>query len=160
MATANQNLSEHGALPLINPEWSFVIVKSEWNAEVTDGLFSGAHDLLIDAGVSKNQIVTMNVPGSFELPLCAQWAIERYDADAVICLGSVIRGETSHFDYVCQAVSQGIKDVNLRYGVPVIFGVLTDDNMDQARARSGGKHGNKGIEAAVTALKMLALSES
>ncbi len=160
MATANQNLSEFNDLPKVNPEWRIAVVKSEWNHEITDGLYDGAMDLLTNAGVSGNNVESMTVPGSYELPLGAQWAIETLDVDAVICLGSVVRGETAHFDYVCQAVSQGVKDVSLETGNPVIFGVLTDDNMDQARARSGGKHGNKGIEAAVSALKMLALRES
>jgi 6,7-dimethyl-8-ribityllumazine synthase len=160
MATANQNLSEFDNLPQVNPEWKIVIVRSEWNKTITSGLYDGAMDLLINAKVPGNQIESMVVPGSFELALGAQWAIEKHDADAVICLGSVIRGETAHFDYVCQAVSQGIKDVGLKYNTPVIFGVLTDDTMEQAIARSGGKHGNKGTEAAVTALKMLALRDA
>ncbi|MBT3962549.1 MAG: 6,7-dimethyl-8-ribityllumazine synthase, partial [Flavobacteriales bacterium] len=107
-----------------------------------------------------SNIKTLKVPGSYELPLGAQWAIEKHELDAVICVGSVIRGETAHFDYVCQAVSQGVKDVSLEYNLPVIFGVLTDDNIEQSRARSGGEHGNKGTEAALTALEMLALRDS
>ena len=157
MATENKNLSSHGELPKVNPNWKIAIVKAEWNDEITSGLYDGAIDLLINAKVSGNNIETLRVPGSYELPLGAQWAIEKYHPDAVICLGSVVRGETAHFDYVCQAVSQGVKDVSLKHGIPVIFGVLTDDNMEQARARSGGKHGNKGVEAAVTALQMIAL---
>ncbi|NQV53257.1 MAG: 6,7-dimethyl-8-ribityllumazine synthase [Flavobacteriales bacterium] len=160
MATENKNLSEFEELPKVDPTWRIAIVKAEWNAEITDGLYDGAMDLLINAHIVGNNIETMTVPGSFELPLGAQWAIEKLDVDAVICLGSVVRGETAHFDYVCQSVSLGIKDVAIETGVPVIFGVLTDDNMDQARARSGGKHGNKGVEAAVTALKMLHLRDS
>lgn len=159
MATEHQNLSEYDDLPRVNPNWKIVIVRSEWNNEITGGLYDGAMDLLINADLPGNQIESMTVPGSYELPLGAQWAIDRYQADAVICLGSVIRGETAHFDYVCQAVSQGIKDVSLKTNVPVIFGVLTDDTIEQSRARSGGKHGNKGTEAAVTALKMLALRD-
>src|SRR5690606_20855674 len=100
----------------------------------------------------------VKVPGSFELPLAAQWCLEN-GADAVICVGAVIRGETSHFDYVCQAVSQGVKDVGLTFSAPVMFCVLTDDNIDQSRARSGGKHGNKGVEAAIGAIQMLALRD-
>ena len=157
MATANRHLSEFSDLPEINSYWRIAIVTSEWNNEITDNLHQGAYELLIEAGVASTQIEEYRVPGSYELPLGAQWAIERSNADAVICLGSVIRGETSHFDYVCQAVSQGIKDVGLKFSKPVIFGVLTDENIEQSRARSGGKHGNKGVEAAVTALKMLAL---
>lgn len=160
MATENKNLSDVGNLPSVNPEWKIAIVKSAWNAEITDGLFNGAYETLIQAGMDASKVKTMIVPGSYELPLGAQWAFEKHQADAVICLGSVIRGETAHFDYVCQAVSQGIKDVSLEYNAPVIFGVLTDDNIEQSRARSGGKHGNKGTEAAATALLMLALRDS
>ncbi len=159
MATENKNLSEYDDLPKVNPKWKIVIVRSAWNKEITSGLYDGAMDLLINADVPGNQIESMTVPGSYELPLGAQWAIDRYKPDAVICLGSVIRGETAHFDYVCQAVAQGIKDVSLKHNLPVIFGVLTDDNIEQSRARSGGKYGNKGTEAAVTALQMLALRD-
>lgn len=158
MATAN--LSYYESLPEVNPEWTIAIVQSKWNAEITDGLCSGALDILQKAGVQESNIKTLKVPGSYELPLGAQWAIEKHEVDAVICLGSVIRGETAHFDYVCQAVSQGVKDVSLEYNSPVIFGVLTDDNIEQSRARSGGEHGNKGTEAALTALEMLALRDS
>ncbi len=160
MATANQNLSEYGSLPEINSYWKIAIVKAQWNAEITDNLYKGAKKLLLEAGVEEKQIEYLEVPGSFELPLGAQWAIELGQADAVICLGSVIRGETSHFDYVCEAVSQGVKDVALKFSKPVIFGVLTDNNIEQSRARSGGVHGNKGTEAAVTALNMLGLRGS
>lgn len=159
MATENKNLSDVGALPTANAEWKIVIVKSAWNAEITNGLYSGAYETLIQAGIQADNVHTMEVPGSYELPLGAKWAFEKYSADAVICLGSLIRGETAHFDYVCQAVTQGIKDVALAYNSPVIFGVLTDDNIEQSRARSGGKHGNKGTEAAATALLMLELRD-
>ena len=158
MATAN--LSYYESLPEVNPDWTIAIVKAKWNAEVTDGLYNGALDILQKAGVQESNIHTLNVPGSYELPLGAQWALEKHEVDAVICLGSVIRGETAHFDYVCQAVSQGVKDVGLEYNSPVIFGVLTDDNIDQSRARSGGHLGNKGTEAALTALEMLVLRDS
>lgn len=160
MATENKNLSEVGNLPNAVATWSFAIVKSEWNHEITNGLLKGALELLQTKGVSEANIRVMEVPGSYELALGAQWAITRYKADAVICLGSLIRGETAHFDYVAQAVAQGIKDVSLKHNVPVIFGVLTDDNIAQSIARSGGKHGNKGTEAAATALKMLHLRDS
>jgi len=100
------------------------------------------------------------IPGSFELPLAAQTLFEKTDVDAVICLGSVIQGETKHFDYVCEAVSQGIKDVSLKYDKPAIFGVLTDNTLQQAQDRSGGKHGNKGDEAAITAIQMVAFKRS
>ena len=110
-------------------------------------------------GISDKHIRIIDVPGSFELPIGAQMLLDECDPlpGAVICIGSVIRGETSHFDFVCQSVSLGIKDVSLKYNVPVIFGVLTDDNMDQSLSRSGGNLGNKGEEAAVTAVQMAIL---
>lgn len=160
MASQNKSLSDIGDLPKADPHWRFAIVKSQWNGEITDNLCQGALDLLSHIGVPSDNIKTMNVPGSYELPLGAQWAIEKYEVDAVICLGSVIRGETPHFDFVCQAVSLGIKDVGLDYNLPVIFGVLTDDNIEQSRDRSGGRLGNKGVEAAATAIKMLYLRDS
>ncbi|MEQ9186123.1 MAG: 6,7-dimethyl-8-ribityllumazine synthase [Cryomorphaceae bacterium] len=160
MATENKNLSDFQDLPKVSDKWRIAIVKAEWNEEITTGLFDGAMALLNQAGIADKNVESFKVPGSFELTLGALWAIEKLDVDAVICLGSVVRGETAHFDYVCQAVSQGLKDVSIETGIPVVFGVLTDDNMDQARARSGGKHGNKGTEAAVTALKMLHLRET
>jgi len=160
MSSKNKNLSETGELPKVDPEWRFAIVKSQWNSKITDRLYDGALDLLINADVPAENIKTLNVPGSYELPLGAQWAIEKYEVDAVICLGAVIRGETAHFDFVCQAVSLGIKDVGLDYNLPVIFGVLTDDNIEQSKARSGGKLGNKGVEAAATAIRMLYLRDS
>ncbi len=159
MATANKNLSIVGAVSRVKKAWSIAIVKAEWNEEITNGLFEGARALLEESDIPESNIHVFEVPGSFELPLGAQWAIEEREVDAVICLGSVIRGETAHFDYVCQTVSMGIKDVSLAYNLPVIFGVLTDDNIEQSRARSGGKYGNKGTEAAATALKMLELRD-
>jgi 6,7-dimethyl-8-ribityllumazine synthase len=159
MSTANKNLSIVGAVPNAKEAWSIAIVKAEWNEEITNGLFEGVKALLEESDIPAANVHVFEVPGSFELPLGAQWAIEEREVDAVICLGSVIRGETAHFDYVCQAVSMGIKDVSLAYNLPVIFGVLTDDNIEQSRARSGGKYGNKGTEAAATALKMLELRD-
>jgi len=133
------------------------IVVSEWNTEITDNLLRGAMEALTDAGASLDYIKIVYVPGSFELPSGAQLIFENTNVEAVICLGSVIRGETPHFDFVCNGVAQGIKDVALKYNKPTIFGVLTDNNVEQSRARSGGALGNKGIEAAITALKMIAL---
>jgi 6,7-dimethyl-8-ribityllumazine synthase len=159
MATANKNLSIVGSVPKAKEAWNIAIVKAEWNEEITNGLLEGAKTLLKESDIPESNIHLLDVPGSYELPLGAQWAIEQLEVDAVICLGSVIRGETAHFDYVCQAVSLGIKDVSLSYNLPVIFGVLTDDNIEQSRARSGGIHGNKGTEAAATALKMLELRD-
>lgn len=131
------------------------IVQAEWNPEVTDALHDGAIESLLASGIKEENIITYKVPGSFELPLGAQMMIEQEEVDGVICLGCVIQGETRHFDFISQAVAIGIKDVNLDYNMPVAFGVLTTDNFEQAKERSGGKHGNKGVEAAVTTLGML-----
>lgn len=133
----------------------FVIVVAEWNEAITEALYQGAHQGLIDLGVKKSHIERLNVPGTFELTLGALRAAQRSKIDAVICLGCVIQGETPHFDYICQAAAYGITEVNLKTGKPVIFGVLTTLNKKQALERAGGKYGNKGEEAAVTAVKML-----
>ena len=159
MATINNNLSDFNkdSLP-DSSDMKIGIVVSQWNNKITDGLFNGAFSTLIESGVSENNIEKIEVPGSFELIFGAK-ILSRKDIDAIICLGSVIEGETKHFDYVCQAVSNGIKDLNITLDIPVIFGVLTDNTMEQALNRSGGKHGNKGIEAAVTAIKMAHLNQ-
>lgn len=132
------------------------IVVSEWNGDITDHLLRGALETLSECGASLDYIKIIYVPGSYELTSGAQMLFENTSVEAVICLGSVIRGETPHFEFVCNAVAQGIKDVALMYKRPVIFGVLTDNNIEQSRARSGGALGNKGVEAAVTAIKMVA----
>ncbi len=137
---------------------TFGIVVSEWNVNITEGLYKGATDALIECGANANDIVRYNVPGSYELVFGAKIAAKN-KPDAIICLGSVIQGETKHFDFVCNAVAIGIKDLNLALDIPVIFGVLTDDTIQQAENRSGGKHGNKGIEAAITAIKMAVLNQ-
>ena len=137
----------------------FVIIQAEWNSEITDNLCFGAYDTLIANGAQKNDIVVYNVPGAFELPLGAQWAAEYLKPSAIITLGCVIQGDTKHFDFVCEGLTQGIKDVALKYNKPVVFGVLTDNTIQQSRDRSGGKHGNKGVEAALTAIKMVALQK-
>jgi 6,7-dimethyl-8-ribityllumazine synthase len=133
----------------------FAIVVAEWNEEITEALFEGAYHSLISNGIKKSHIIRKNVPGTFELSLGAQWLADKKDIDAVICLGCVIQGETPHFDYICQAVAYGITEVNLKAKKPVIFGVLTTLDKAQALDRAGGKYGNKGEEAALTALKML-----
>ena len=145
---ASNNLSHYDKSSIPNAEGlRFGIVVSEWNSEITEGLYKGAHQTLLDNGVAPDDILRMNVPGSFELVFgCAKAA--KTTPDAIIALGSVIRGETAHFDYVCQAVTHGIKDLNVLGSIPVIFGVLTDDTREQAEARSGGSLGNKGAEAA------------
>lgn len=134
------------------------IVVAEWNMDVTEALYQGARSALLASGVQKKNLISYHVPGSFELPLGAKWMVEKKKMDAVICLGCVIQGDTPHFDYICQAVAQGIMQVNLESGKPVAFGVLTTLNKKQALERAGGKLGNKGEEAAVTVINMLALA--
>ena len=138
----------------------FGIVVSEWNPEVTLALAAGAVETLKMHGATDENILLKYVPGSFELPLGAQFLAEYGNVDAVILIGCVIQGETRHFDYICEGVTQGTKDLNLKYNKPFIFGVLTTGNQQQAIDRAGGKHGNKGDEAAVTAIKMVHLKNS
>jgi 6,7-dimethyl-8-ribityllumazine synthase len=160
MATINKNLSVYDKATIPNANGlRFGIVVSEWNPEITEGLFSGALEALIDCGAVKTDILRWNVPGSFELTYGSKKMIETQKVDAVIAIGSVIQGETKHFDFVCEATAQGIKDLNVTMNVPVIFCVLTDNNMQQSIDRSGGKHGNKGIEAAIAAIKMAVLGK-
>jgi 6,7-dimethyl-8-ribityllumazine synthase len=137
----------------------FGIVVSDWNSEVTWSLLNGATGTLKKHGATDKNIVVKHVPGSFELTLGAQFLAEYDDLDAVICLGCVIQGETPHFSYICQGVTQGITQLNMEYNIPFIFGVLTTNTQQQAIDRAGGKHGNKGDEAAVTAIKMAALQQ-
>jgi 6,7-dimethyl-8-ribityllumazine synthase len=159
MATTNLSAFDKDSLPKLQGI-SIGIVVAEWNGEITEGLFKGCYETLLACGIHEKQIIRRNVPGSFELPLGAQMILESTNVDAVVCLGSVIQGETKHFDFVCQATTLGIKDVGLKYNVPVIFGVLTDNTFEQAKSRSGGDKGNKGVEAAITAIKMIALGQS
>ncbi|SMD42023.1 6,7-dimethyl-8-ribityllumazine synthase [Aquiflexum balticum DSM 16537] len=156
MATSLKNLSQYSEnnIPDISNK-KFGIVVSEWNDQVTESLFESAVETLIKYGAKKKNIFRKNVPGSFELTLGAQWLAELNEIDAVICLGCVIQGETRHFDFICDAVAHGITNVALKYNKPVIFGVLTPNTLQQALDRAGGKHGNKGDEAAITAIKML-----
>lgn len=135
----------------------FGIVVSDWNHDITHALLEGAVKTLKKHGTTDNNIVVKHVPGSFELTLGAQFLAEYDDLDAIICLGCIIQGETPHFTYICQSVTYGITKLNLEYNIPFIFGVLTTLNHEQAHDRAGGKHGNKGDEAAVTAIKMAAL---
>jgi 6,7-dimethyl-8-ribityllumazine synthase len=133
----------------------FAIIVAEWNEEITESLYESAVSSLKGHGVRPENIVRKSVPGTFELSLGALWMGEKKDIDAVICLGCVIQGETPHFDYICQAVAYGITEAGLKTRKPVIFGVLTTLNKQQALDRAGGKYGNKGEEAALTAIKML-----
>lgn len=160
MATVNNNLSDYdiNSIPDAN-KMVFGIVVSEWNEKITKGLLDGAYTTLLKHGATEDNITIRYVPGAFELPLAAQTLFEKTNVDAVICLGSVIQGETKHFDFVCEAAAIGIKDVSLMYSKPAIFGVLTDNTEQQAIDRSGGEHGNKGDEAAVTAIKMIAFQK-
>ena len=159
MATANSNLSVYDSEQVPSGEnLSVALVVSEWNHQITDSLYKGAFDTLLKHKVAENNISKINVPGSFELIYGAKHAQSK-GVDVVIAIGSVIQGETKHFDFVCQGVSQGIKDLNIQSKIPVIFCVLTDNTLQQAIDRSGGKFGNKGIEAAVAALKMAHLSK-
>ncbi|MGW9686829.1 6,7-dimethyl-8-ribityllumazine synthase [Flagellimonas sp. 2504JD1-5] len=158
MATENKNLSAYDKTTIPNAKsLRFGIVVSEWNETITEGLYKGAEDALLDCGALPENIVRWNVPGSFELTFGCKKMVSTQNLDAVIAIGSVIRGETSHFDFVCSAAAQGIKDLNLQCDTPVIFCVLTDNTMQQAIDRSGGKHGNKGAEAAIAAIKMAVL---
>lgn len=158
MAIKNKNFSEFNKEDIPNAKGlTFGIVVSEWNPNITNKLLQGAYDTLIECGANAKDIKTYNVPGSYELIFGAKIAAKN-SPDAIICLGSVIKGETNHFDFVCNAVSMGLKDLNIKLEMPVIFGVLTDNTMDQAINRSGGKNGNKGVEAAITAIKMAILN--
>jgi len=162
MAEKKQNLSEFhpNDIPKAG-NWQVAIVISEWNPEITFALRDGAIETLEKQGLSKNNIQVKYAPGSFELPTAAQMMLEANpDLDAVICLGCIIQGETRHFDFICDAVANGVMRVALDYNSPVIFGVLTTNDFQQAKDRAGGIHGNKGVEAAVACLKMLALERS
>ncbi len=159
MATALSNLSAYNS-DAVPDGTSFTVhlVVSQWNDTITSSLQDGTVMTLLKHKVQESNIKVWNVPGSFELIYGAKKA-QSYNPDAVIVIGSVIQGQTKHFDFVCEAVSQGIKDLNVHSEVPVIFCVLTDNTLEQAQDRSGGKHGNKGVEAAVAALQMIALRQ-
>jgi 6,7-dimethyl-8-ribityllumazine synthase len=160
MATQLSNLSSYDPTQVPSGEGKRIgIVVSEWNPTVTSSLLRGTTDTLLKFGVSPDDIMVEYVPGSFELTFGAKVMIEKSNVDCVIILGCVIQGETPHFTFVCESVTQGTTQLNLTHNVPVIFGLLTTNTLDQAKARSGGRHGNKGDEAAITALKMIALKE-
>lgn len=161
MATQLKNLSDftHTVIPSATP-YRFGIVVAEWNADVTHALLEGAYQSLIRHGAKEENIQTYPVPGSYELTSGADLLLKKGNLDAVICLGCVIQGETRHFDFICNAVANGLSNVSIKYSKPVIFGVLTTDNQQQAIDRAGGKHGNKGDEAAITAIKMAEMVET
>jgi len=159
MATKDLSQYDFNSVPSAE-KMQFGIVVAEWNPEITMALANGAFATLEKHGAKEENISVKYVPGTFELPLGGQFFAELENVDAIILLGCVIQGETRHFDYICEAVAQGTKDLNLKYNKPFIFGVLTTDNQQQALDRAGGKHGNKGDEAAVTAIKMIELKNS
>ena len=171
MATTYKNLSDYDPNKIPNAsEFSFAIAVSDWNDEITHALLKACCETLTKHGVNENNIFISHVPGAFELPKACQWLAnhlwnanadneeELIMADVVICLGCVITGETKHDEYISHAVSEGIMKLNLVYDIPFVFGLLTPRTMEQAKDRAGGKHGNKGVEAAITAIKMADLS--
>lgn len=161
MATNLKNLSDYNKDTIPSAEGMQVgIVVSEWNEKVTGSLLQGAVDALVENGAKTANITVKYVPGTYELALGAQYLIESGEVDAVICIGCVIQGETRHFDFICDAAANGIMKVGLDFSTPVIFGVLTTNDQQQALDRAGGKHGNKGIEAAITAIKMVHLENN
>ncbi len=158
MATSLKNLSAYDNNNIKNSaDCKIGIVVSEWNEHITSKLFEGAFQTLLDNKVLSENIIVSKVPGAFELPLAAQWLNEKHQPDAIIAIGVVIQGETKHFDFVCSGTTHGIMDTMLKINKPIGFCLLTDNTEQQSIDRAGGKHGNKGVEAAVTVLKMLAI---
>ena len=158
MATTDLNAFGE-ALDLSAQGMRFGLVISSWNSEITEALFQGCRDTLIDAGAANKDIERMDVPGSFELIFGASKLMSKAKFDAIVVIGSVIQGETRHFEFVCQGLVQGIAQLNTLGKVPIIFCVLTDDTLQQAKDRSGGEHGNKGVEAAAAAVRMAHLNQ-
>jgi 6,7-dimethyl-8-ribityllumazine synthase len=157
MVTADNSLSQYDQSKIFNGKnFRIALIVSEWNREITEALFQGAKTTLINHNVSPENIVRIDVPGSFELIYGASTA-QQMDFDAIIAVGCVIKGETRHFEFISNAVAHGIKDLNLNGKSPVVFCVLTDDTIVQSKARSGGNKGNKGIEAAITAMRMIGM---
>ena len=158
MSTENSNLSNFDSSTVPSGDSLTIgLVVSKWNEKITESLFNGAFSTLTEFGVKANNIKRIDVPGSFELVFGSKKMIQA-KVDVVIAIGCVIKGETEHFDYICQSVSKGIIDLNINFDTPVVFCVLTDNNIQQSVDRSGGKHGNKGVEAAITALKLANLN--
>ncbi|MGB0880499.1 MAG: 6,7-dimethyl-8-ribityllumazine synthase [Polaribacter sp.] len=156
MATTNLSSYDKATIPNAKP-FRFGMVVSEWNAHITKNLQKAATETLLDCGAEKENIISWDVPGSFELVFGCKKMIETQQLDAIIAIGNVIQGETKHFDFVCEGVTQGIVDLNTKYNIPVIFCVLTDNTKQQSIDRSGGKLGNKGVECAIAAIKMATL---
>ncbi len=160
MATHLKNLSGYTSSEIPSAkDMKFGIVVSEWHNEITHAMLRGTCETLIRQGANEKHLYIEYVPGSFELPLGGQYIAEYLKPDAIICLGCIIQGETRHFDFICQGVTQGIAELNLKYNIPFVFGVLTTDTIEQARERAGGKYGNKGDEAAATAIRMVQLKQ-
>ena len=161
MATSNKNLSAYDKSKIKSDADLIIgIVVSEWNDEITSNLCKGAVETLLENNVLEENIKIQKVPGAFELPLGAQFLLKNQNFDGMITIGTVIQGETKHFDFVCQGATEGIMRVMLDFNTPISFCVLTDNTIEQSIARSGGKHGNKGIEAAVSLLQMIAAHKS
>jgi|SRR5690554_4704533 len=155
MSSTHKNLSDFSHLQVGSAAGlQFTIVVSQWNAEITGALLNGALETLGQHGADMHKVRVIEVPGSYELISGADLVLSHQNVHVVICLGCVIQGETRHFDFISQAVATGLSDVSIKHGKPVIFGVLTTDNLEQAQERAGGRHGNKGAEAAVTAIQM------
>ncbi|MCB0633104.1 MAG: 6,7-dimethyl-8-ribityllumazine synthase [Saprospiraceae bacterium] len=158
MASASKNLSAYDEKSIPSAEeMSFGIIVSEWNADITHALYDGCYDTLVKHGAKPDAIHTVQVPGAFELPSAAKMVAAYHNPDAVICIGCVIKGETKHDEYINNAVATGLANLGMALGKPIIYGVLTPNDEEQAKDRAGGKHGNKGVEAAVTALRMAGL---
>jgi len=161
MATNLKNLSDFSNLDIPSAKnYRFGIIVSQWNEEVTNALYRGAYNTLTKYEAEEENIITIQVPGSYELVSAADMLLTSKQFNAVICLGCVIQGETRHFDFICDAVANGIANVSIKHNKPVVFGVLTTENLQQALDRSGGVHGNKGEEAGVTAIKMAHIQHS
>lgn len=155
MASSLKNLSAYKTSKVPSAKaFRFGIVVAEWNEEITSALLEGALNTLKKHGATEENIVVHTVPGTFELSFGAKALLEHQDLNAVVVLGCVIQGDTRHFDFICQGVTHGITELNIRYETPVVFGVLTTNTLQQAKDRAGGKHGNKGDEAAYTAIRM------
>ncbi len=160
MATAGKNLSQYSKEELPQgADFKVGIVVSEWNRDITDKLLEGAKQTFLDAGLKPSNIIVNYVPGAFELPLGAQLMFEKTDIDGLVAIGVVIQGETRHFDFVCNAATNGLMEVNLKFSKPTAFCLLTDNTKQQSIDRAGGKHGNKGVECAVACLKMIVMKK-
>lgn len=161
MATDLKNLSSFDAHEVPSGgNMRIAVLTADWNSEITYALKSACIETLLKHSVKLKNIIEHSVPGSFELTSAASMIAQSLNPDAVICLGCVIKGETPHFDFISNAVAIGITELNIKYQLPFIFGVLTTNNFQEAKERAGGKHGNKGVEAAITALQMVALKKN